>query len=82
MVEDRKIRQELHVIQFQSKRRSRREIAFDKSMDDLLEAMRELRLIEKMTGRSGLPERVCLAFSDTIMCAMRLTGESAQAEVK
>ncbi len=33
--------------------------------------MRELVLVEKLTGRTGLPQRVCLAFSDSLMCTMR-----------
>lgn len=39
-----------------------------------MDTMRELVLVEKLTGRAGLPQRVCLAFSDALMCAMRLAG--------
>lgn len=75
MAKDRAVR----VIPLQPNEKTRREIAFDRSMDSLMEAMRELRLAEKVTGRSGLPERVCFAFGDALMCAMRLAGEQEQA---
>ena len=51
-----------------------RERALDRSMGDLVDTMRELVLVEKLTGRAGLPQRVCLAFSDALMCAMRFAG--------
>lgn len=54
---------------------TKREAAFDRGMRDLMEAMDELFLVEKMTGRTGLPQRVCLAFSDALMSAMRLSDE-------
>ena len=64
----------LNVIQFQASERTKREIALDRSMGDLVDTMRELMLVEKLTGRAGLPQRVCLAFSDALMCAMRFAG--------
>lgn len=64
----------LNVINLQVGERTKQEIAFDRSMDDLVDTMRELMLVEKMTGRAGLPQRVCLAFSDALMCAMRFAG--------
>lgn len=62
----------LNVIQFQVGERTKQEMAFDRSMDDLVDTMRELMLVEQLTGRAGLPQRVCLAFSDALMCAMRV----------
>lgn len=59
----------LNVIQFQASERTKREIALDRSMGDLVDTMRELVLVEKLTGRAGLPQRVCLAFSDAL-CAL------------
>lgn len=64
----------LNVINLQVGERTKQEIAFDRSMDDLVDTMRELVLVEKMTGRAGLPQRVCWAFSDALMCAMRFAG--------
>lgn len=62
----------LNVINLQVGERTKQEIAFDRSMDDLVDTMRELVLVEQLTGRAGLPQRVCLAFSDALMCAMRV----------
>lgn len=63
-----------NVIQLPMGELAKRERALDRSMDDLVDTMRELVLVEKLTGRAGLPQRVCLAFSDALMCAMRLAG--------
>ena len=52
--------------------RTERGRAGGRSMDDLVDTMRELVLVEQLTGRAGLPQRVCLAFSDALMCAMRV----------
>ncbi len=62
----------LNVINLQVGERTKQEIAFDRSMDDLVDTMRELVLVEQLTGRAGLPQRVYLAFSDALMCAMRV----------
>ncbi|NCE66330.1 hypothetical protein D1159_17575 [Pseudoflavonifractor sp. 524-17] len=64
----------LNVIQPQVSERTKWEIALGQSMGDLADTMRELVLVEKLTGRAGLPQRVCLAFSDALMCAMRFSG--------
>lgn len=61
-----------NLVLLQLPERTKREAALSRSMDDLIEAVYELRLVEKMTGRSGLPERVCLAFSGALMSAVRL----------
>ena len=52
----------LNVINLQVGERTKQEIAFDRSMDDLVDTMRELVLVEQLTGRAGLPQRVYLAF--------------------
>lgn len=54
---------------------TKREIALEQSMDSLTETMRELFLVEKETGRKGLPQRVFLSFSDALQCAMKLAEE-------
>lgn len=61
-----------NVIPFQMGEQGKNGRALDRSIDDLVDAMRELVLVEKLTGRAGLPQRVCLAFSDALMCAMRV----------
>lgn len=66
------------IIPIPVKEKSEKEIAFAQSMDYLAETMGELFLVEKMTGRTGLPQRVYLAFSEAIQSAMRV----ANAEVK
>lgn len=63
-----------NVIQLPMGEYTKRECALDRSMGDLVDTMRELVLVEKMTGRAGLPQRVCWAFSDALMCAMRFAG--------
>ena len=63
-----------NVIQLPMGERTKRERALNRSVDDLVDTMRELVLVEKLTGRSGLPQRVCLTFSDALMCAMRFVG--------
>ncbi len=63
-----------NVIQLPIGEYAKRERALDRSMGDLVDTMRELVLVEKMTGRAGLPQRVCWAFSDALMCAMRFAG--------
>lgn len=62
----------LKVISFQPTEKKKKELRFDKSVDNLMDAMSELFLVEKMTGRTGLPHRVCLAFSNALLDAMRL----------
>lgn len=62
----------LAVIPFQRKEKTKKEVNFDRSMDYLVETMGELFLVEKMTGRTGLPQRVYLAFSEALQCAMKL----------
>lgn len=63
------------LVLFPQKEQTKREAAFERGMQELTEAMDELFLVEKMTGRTGLPQRVCLAFSDVLMTAMRLSAE-------
>lgn len=65
---------ELKVLQFQPREKTRREASLDKSVDELVDVMRELFLVEKQTGRTGLPQRVFLAFTYTLSCAMHLAG--------
>lgn len=65
----------LRVIQFQPSGKTTREIALNKSVVELTDAMRELAQVEKMTGRAGLPQRVCLAFVGVLVEAMHLAGE-------
>lgn len=62
------------VIQFQPREKTKREVSLDKSVDDLVNVMRELILVEKQTGRTGLSQRVFLAFSYTLSDAMHLAG--------
>lgn len=62
----------LVVILPSAKEKTKREIAFERSMDSLTETMGELFLVEKMTGRKGLPQRVYLAFSEALQSAMKL----------
>ena len=62
----------LTVISFPQAEKTKKEVNFDRSMDSLVEIMGELFLVEKMTGRTGLPQRVYLAFSDALQCAMKL----------
>lgn len=68
----------LTVIPFPAREKTKKELAFERSMSSLTEAMGELFLVEKMTGRYGLPQRVYLAFSEALQSAMRL----AEAEVR
>lgn len=63
-----------NVIQLQMSERMKQEVALDRSIDDLVDAMRELVLVEKLTGRAGLPQRVYLAFSGVLMYAIRFAG--------
>lgn len=63
---------DLKVLSFPASERPKRVVAFERSMDSLTETMSELFLVEKMTGRKGLPQRVYLAFSDALHCAMKL----------
>lgn len=64
----------LNVIPFQVGEQMKRETALGRSIEDLVDVMRELILVEKLTGRSGLPQRVYIAFSNALMSAMRLAG--------
>lgn len=54
--------------------------AFEKSRMGLEEVMAELVEVERLTGRDAFSTRVCLAFSDIILDALRLA--KAEAEVK
>lgn len=62
------------VLSFQPSEKSKREVALDKSMNALVDAMRELALVEKMTCRTGLSQRVCLAFVDVLVESMHLVN--------
>lgn len=63
-----------NVIQLQMSERTKQEVALDRSVGDLVDTMRELVLVEKLTGRAGLPQRVYLAFSGVLMYAIRFAG--------
>lgn len=65
----------LAVMSFPKMEKTKKEVNFDRSMDYLVETMSELFLVEKMTGRTGLPQRVYLAFSEVLQCAMKLAEE-------
>lgn len=65
------------VVLLLQKGQTKREAAFDRDMHDLMEVMDELFLVEKMTGRTGFPQRVCWLFSNALMSAMRLSEERA-----
>ena len=65
------------VIPFKQKEKTKREEAFYREICGLEEAMDELVLVEKMTGRAGFSERVCLAFSGVLMASMRISKERA-----
>ena len=62
----------MNIVPIPVKENAKQEQNFTQSIDDLKEVMRELVLVEKMTGRAGLPQRVYLAFSGVLMCAARL----------
>lgn len=62
----------LTVMTLPAKEKTKREIAFERSTDYLTEAMDELLLVEKKTGRTGLSKRVCMAFCDVLLDAMRM----------
>lgn len=63
-----------NVIPFQMGEQGKNGRALDRSIDDLVDAMRELVLVEKLTGRAGLPQRVYLAFSGVLMYAIKFAG--------
>lgn len=63
-----------NVIPLQIGEQTKTERALNRSIDDLVDAMRELVLVEKLTGRAGLPQRVYLAFSGVLMYAIRFAG--------
>ena len=65
---------EFRVFSFKPSEKSKREVALDKSVDALVDAMRELALVERMTCRSGLSQRVCLAFVDVLVDSMHLVN--------
>lgn len=62
----------LRVIPFQPTEKLKMELRFENSTDDLINVMSELLLVEKMTGRTGLPQRVCMAFNYILQDAMRI----------
>lgn len=63
-----------NVIPLQIVEQTKTERTLNRSIDDLVDAMRELVLVEKLTGRAGLPQRVYLAFSGVLMYAIRFAG--------
>lgn len=65
----------LTVIQTHPRERTKREVSLSRSVEDLVNVMQELILVEKQTGRTGLPQRVFLAFSDTLGAAMHIADE-------
>lgn len=65
---------ELKVLPFHPREKSKQELSLDRSVDELVDVMRELSLVEKQTGRTGLPQRVFLAFSYVLSDAMHLAG--------
>lgn len=58
------------VIHFPEK--SKLELNLEQSVSDLVDAMRELKELGRMTGREGLPERVYLAFTSVLLGATSL----------
>lgn len=66
------IERNFRVIHFPEKEKTKLEIKLERSVSDLVDAMRELAEVEQMTGRNGLPERVYISFTSVIMDAVRL----------
>ncbi len=66
------------VVLLPQKEQTKREAALDRDTHYLAEVMAELFLVEKMTGRTGLPKRVCLAFNDVLISAVSLAEERAE----
>lgn len=60
------------VLQFQPKEKAEQEMSLEQSINDLVDIMRELDRIGKVVGWIGLPERVYLAFSHTLMHSLKL----------
>ncbi len=61
-----------NVITFPTTDRVKREAALEHYVDALIDAFRELREVEHMTGRAGLSARVRLSIMNIIMSADKL----------
>lgn len=60
------------VLEFQPKEKSEEEMSLEQSINDLVDIMRELDRIGKVVGWIGLPERVYLACSHTLIHSLKL----------
>lgn len=69
---------ELEVISFPEREKTKQEIKLEKSKSDLVDTMRELVEVERMTGHEGLSARVYITFTSILMDAVHLAKEEAQ----
>ena len=72
MIADQETRTGLKLVSFPTREGTKFESNLDRSVSALVEALCELAEVEKMTGRAGLSQRVCLAVGDVTLDAMRL----------
>lgn len=70
---NRTVKSRPKVINMPKAEMTKQEVDLIKSVDDLVEAMRELHQVEKMTGKTGLTARVYLAVTGVMMAAIRVT---------
>ncbi len=63
---------EIKVISFPASEKTEKEIDLDREVDYLVSVMRELILVEKLTGRKGLPSRVLVSVHGILSAALRL----------
>jgi len=66
------------VISFPEREKTKLEINLERSVSSLVDTMRELVELERITGRTGLPQDVYLAFCHTLMDALRLAKANNQ----
>lgn len=69
---DEGTRMEHKLVSFPTCEKTKFENRLDRSVSALVEALCELAEVERMTGRTGLSQRVCLAVNDVTLDAMRL----------
>lgn len=65
------VKRGFQVITFPESGKTRQEIRLEKSVSDLVDMMRELEALGRMTGREGLPERVYLTVCNVLADATR-----------